>query len=242
MSNIIEVSNLCKTINDVNIIKDISFSVAKGDVLGFLGPNGAGKSTTIKMMLGLVKPTSGKAELCGYNIVDSRAEALSKVGAMVEAPAFYGYMTGYQNLELYADLYGIGKDRIEEVLELVQLTDDKNKKVKKYSLGMKQRLGIARAFLNKPEIIILDEPTNGLDPVGIIEIRKIIMHLAETQNVTFIICSHILGEIAAMCNKVIIINKGSVVSYGYVDELLNEAGCNTLEEYYIKALGIDKIG
>ena len=130
MSNIIEVSNLCKTINDVNIIKGISFSVSKGDVLGFLGPNGAGKSTTIKMMLGLVKPTSGKAELCGYNIVDSRAEALSKVGAMVEAPAFYGYMTGYQNLELYADLYGIGKDRIEEVLELVQLTDDKNKKVK----------------------------------------------------------------------------------------------------------------
>lgn len=236
MSNIIEVRNLYKNIKDTNIINDISFTVEKGDILGFLGPNGAGKSTTIKMMLGLVKATKGKIELCGYDIVRNRSKALAKVGAMVEAPSFYGYMSGFQNLELYANLYGLNKSRIEEVLELVNLSEDKNKKVGKYSLGMKQRLGIARAFLNSPELIILDEPTNGLDPVGIIEIRQIIMKLAETKNITFIICSHILGEIETMCNKLIIINKGRVISYGPIEQLMKGSGCSSLEEYYITAL------
>lgn len=241
MSSIIQVANLSKSINKHTIIDNISFSVSKGDILGFLGPNGAGKSTTIKMMLGLVKPTKGSIELCGYNIVKNRTEALSKVGAMVETPAFYEYMSGYQNLMLYANLYGIGKSRVEEVLALVHLSSDKNKKVRKYSLGMKQRLGIARAFLNAPNVIILDEPTNGLDPVGIIEIRQIITHLAESQNITFIICSHILGEIQVMCNKLVIINKGKLIAYGLTDKLMEEANCASLEEYYIAALRSDEI-
>ena len=238
MSNIITVNNLVKNVHSTKIIKGISFNVEKGDILGFLGPNGAGKSTTIKVMLGLLKPTKGSVEICGHDIVKDRAGALEKIGAMVEAPSFYGYMSGYQNLRLYAKLYGLGKERIDEVLKLVKLYDDRNKKVRKYSLGMKQRLGIARAFLNSPEVIILDEPTNGLDPVGIVEIRHIIMDLAKTQNVTFIVCSHILNEIETMCNKVIIINKGDIIKYGYTNQLINESECNNLEELYIESLGL----
>ena len=210
----VEVANLGKNIRGVDIVRDISFSVEKRDILGFLGPNGAGKSTTIKMMLGLVKPTNGEVKLGGYDIRTQRESALENVGAMVESPAFYTYMTGYQNLSLYANLYGLGRERIDEVLNLVHLYDDRNKKVGKYSMGMKQRLGIARAFLNSPSLIILDEPTNGLDPVGIIEIRNIIKNLAETQGITFIICSHILSEVETMCNKLLIINRGEMIAFG----------------------------
>lgn len=238
MNHIVEVTDLSKNIKGIDIVKDINFSVEKRDILGFLGPNGAGKSTTIKMMLGLVKPTKGKVKLNGYDIRLERESALENVGAMVESPAFYTYMTGYQNLSLYANLYGLGKERIDEVLYLVHLFDDRNKKVGKYSMGMKQRLGIARAFLNSPSLIILDEPTNGLDPTGIIEIRNIIKKLAETQNITFIICSHILGEVEAMCNKLLIINRGEMIAYGALHELMESKGSHTLEEYYISALGL----
>ncbi len=240
MNHMVEVIGISKNIKGIDVVKDISFSVDKKDILGFLGPNGAGKSTTIKMMLGLVKPSKGKVKLSGYDIQSERKSALENVGAMVEAPSFYGYMTGYQNLLLYAELYGVGQERVDEVLSFVQLSNDKNKKVSKYSMGMKQRLGIARAFLNSPSLIILDEPTNGLDPVGIIEIRNIIKNLSETQGITFIICSHILGEIEAMCNKILIINRGEKIAYGSLKELMELNGSNTLEEYYLGALGLSK--
>lgn len=238
-NSIVSVSHLTKTIKKTVIVNDISFEIQKGDILGFLGPNGAGKSTTIKAMLGLISATEGKIHLCGFDIQSERSNALKQIGAMVESPAFYNYMTGYQNLELYAELYNISKKRIDEVLELVHLYNDRDKKVGKYSLGMKQRLGIARAFLNSPQVIILDEPTNGLDPVGIVEIRNIILKLAKTQNISFVICSHILGEIEAMCNKLLVINNGSVIANGYTSELIAESNCKSLEEYYIKILGID---
>ncbi|NLL90808.1 MAG: ABC transporter ATP-binding protein [Ruminococcaceae bacterium] len=234
----VEVANLGKNIRGVDIVRDISFSVEKRDILGFLGPNGAGKSTTIKMMLGLVKPTNGEVKLGGYDIRTQRESALENVGAMVESPAFYTYMTGYQNLSLYANLYGLGRERIDEVLNLVHLYDDRNKKVGKYSMGMKQRLGIARAFLNSPSLIILDEPTNGLDPVGIIEIRNIIKNLAETQGITFIICSHILSEVETMCNKLLIINRGEMIAFGSLKELMQSKGSHSLEEYYLNVLGL----
>ena len=190
------------------------------------------------MMLGLVKATKGEVKLGGYDIRTQRESALENVGAMVESPAFYTYMTGYQNLSLYANLYGLGKERIDEVLHWVHLYDERNKKVGKYSMGMKQRLGIARAFLNSPSLIILDEPTNGLDPVGIIEIRNIIKNLAEKQGITFIICSHILGEVEAMCNKLLIINQGEMIAYGLLKELMQSKGSRTLEEYYLNVLGL----
>lgn len=237
MSHSVKVTGLCKRVRGQDLVKDISFTIRQGDIVGFLGPNGAGKSTTIKLMLGLLKPTEGRVELCGYDIGSEREKALLKVGAMVETPAFYGYMTGYENLKLYARLYGLDNDRVPETLRLVHLYDEKDKKVGCYSLGMKQRLGIARAFLNKPSLIILDEPTNGLDPIGIMEIRNIIKDLADRGGVTFMISSHILGEVEAMCNKWMILNRGRLLAFGDRDSLLQETGCRTLEEYYIHILG-----
>ena len=181
MRNIIETRDLTKVFKDTKVVNKVNISVKEGDIYGFLGPNGAGKSTTIKMILGLVKPTEGTALINKYDIVSQRKNAIEFVGAMVEAPSFYGYLSGYKNLKLYANLYQKDDNRINEVLELVGLSNAKNKKVSNYSLGMKQRLAIARAFLNNPKIVILDEPTNGLDPQGVIEIRNIIRYLAKNR-------------------------------------------------------------
>jgi bacitracin transport system ATP-binding protein len=218
---LLEVCSLTKEYSDKKAVDNLSITVKEGDVYGFLGPNGAGKSTTIKAILGLIKPTSGKIIINGYDVQSEREKAIEKIGAMVEAPSFYGGLSGYKNLILTANLYGISPNRVDEVLELVGMIEAKNKKVSKYSLGMKQRLGIARAFLNNPNIVILDEPTNGLDPQGIKEIRKLIQDLSVRYNVTFIISSHILSEIQAVCNKIGIIEKGKLKVEGYVEELLN---------------------
>lgn len=236
VETVLKVSNLSKNIKGTKVVDNIAFTLNKGDVMGFLGPNGAGKSTTIKMILGLVRPSSGEVRLNNFNIVEDREAALQTVGAMVEYPSFYGYMSGYKNLELYASLYGLKKSRVDEVMDLVNLSQDKDKKVKKYSLGMKQRLGIARAFLNHPQVVILDEPTNGLDPVGVIETRKLIKELALKEKVTFLICSHILSEMQSMCNKIAIINKGKIIAAGNVNELLTEKKLDKLEDYYLSVL------
>lgn len=236
MDNVLKIQNLSKKIKGSFIVNDINFDLKDGDIFGFLGPNGAGKSTTIKMILGLVKPSSGNVWINGFSILEDKEKALMNIGAMVESPSFYGYMSGYDNLKLYANLYKLSNSRIDEVLELVNLNNDKNKKVRHYSLGMKQRLGIARAFLNDPKLVILDEPTNGLDPVGIIEIRNLIKKLAKDNNVTFLICSHILSEMQSICNKVAIINKGSVLIDGNVTDLLNKSGFSKLEDYYMSVL------
>lgn len=236
MNNVLVIEDLTKEVKKKQIVQNISFELDKGDVFALLGPNGAGKSTTVKMILGLVKPSSGTIILNGFNVLLQREEALKTVGAMVENSDFYNYMSGYKNLELYANMYGLKKDRIIEVLELVNLTDSKDKKVKKYSLGMKQRLGIARAFLNNPKFLILDEPTNGLDPVGVVEIRKLITKLSTEENVTFFICSHILGEMQSICNKIAILDKGKMLAIGDMKTLMHESNTKTLEEYYLSVL------
>lgn len=236
MDNVLKIQNLSKKIKGSFIVNDINFDLKDGDIFGFLGPNGAGKSTTIKMILGLVKPSSGNVWINGFSILEDKENALMNIGAMVESPSFYGYMSGYDNLKLYANLYKLSNNKIDEVLELVNLSNDKNKKVKHYSLGMKQRLGIARAFLNDPKLVILDEPTNGLDPVGIIEIRNLIKKLAKDNNVTFLICSHILSEMQSICNKVAIINKGRVLIDGNITDLLSKSGFTKLEDYYMSVL------
>ncbi|MFD3156907.1 ABC transporter ATP-binding protein [Haloimpatiens sp. FM7330] len=213
--------NLTKKYKGKKAVDNLNITVYEGDIYGFLGPNGAGKSTTIKSIMGLIKPTSGKVVINGYDVEKDSEKAIEKIGAMVEAPSFYGGLSGYKNLLLMANLYSVPKKRVDEVLEMVRLTDERNKKVCKYSLGMKQRLGIARAFLNNPNIVILDEPTNGLDPQGIKEIRKLIQDLSKKYHITFLISSHILTEIQAVCNRIGIIEKGNLKVQGYVDELLN---------------------
>ncbi|APQ95833.1 ABC transporter ATP-binding protein [Clostridium botulinum] len=213
--------NLTKEYKNKKAVNNLNITVYEGDVYGFLGPNGAGKSTTIKSIMGLIKPTSGKVIINGYDVEKDSEKAIEKIGTMVEAPSFYGGLSGYKNLILMANLYGVPKKRVDEVLEMVRLTDSAHKNVSKYSLGMKQRLGIARAFLNNPNIVILDEPTNGLDPQGIKDIRELIQDLSKKYHVTFLISSHILSEIQAVCNRIGIIEKGSLKIEGYVEELLN---------------------
>ena len=218
---LLETLNLTKEYKNQKAVDNLNISVYEGDVYGFLGPNGAGKSTTIKSILGLIKPTSGEVFINGYNAASERDKAISRIGAMVEAPCFYGDLSGYTNLLMMANLHGVPKKRVDEVLEMVGMTSAKNKDVSKYSLGMKQRLGIARAFLNNPNIVILDEPTNGLDPQGIKEIRELIQNLSQKYKVTFMISSHILSEIEMVCNRIGIIKKGKLKVQGYIDELLD---------------------
>lgn len=238
MENILVAKSLSKKFKNSNVVENLSISVKEGDIYGFLGPNGAGKSTTIKMMLGLVTPSEGTTYINGYDVNTEREEAIKYVGAMVEAPSFYGYMTGFKNLKLYANLLDKDDKRINEVLDIVGLTKAANKKVDKYSLGMKQRLAIARAFLNNPKIVILDEPTNGLDPQGVIEIRNLIKKLSVENHVTFLVCSHILSEIQNICNRISIINNGKLVVEGNTQELIKNNNCTNLEEYYLKVLGL----
>lgn len=237
MNPIIETKDLSKKFKNEEVVKNINIKVYPGDIYGFLGPNGAGKSTSIKIMLGLVAPTNGTVLINGYDVFKDREKAIEYVGAMVEAPSFYTYLSGYKNLLLYANIYNQPKERIEEVLEIVGLSMSKNKRVSKYSLGMKQRLAIARAFLNKPKIVILDEPTNGLDPQGVIEIRNLIRELAFREKITFILCSHILTEVQTLCNRLSIIYKGSVIAEGEVDKLLD----SQFESYFIETSEADRV-
>jgi ABC-2 type transport system ATP-binding protein len=218
---LLKTENLTKEYKGRKAVDNLNITVYEGDVYGFLGRNGAGKSTTIKSMLGLIKPTCGRVIINGYEVSKEREKAIEKIGAMVEAPSFYTGMSGYKNLYLYANLYGLPIKRVDQVLEMVGMINAKDKKVYKYSMGMKQRLGIARAFLNNPNVVILDEPTNGLDPQGIKEIRNLIQELSEKYKVTFIISSHILTEIQAVCNRIGIIEDGQLKVQGYVEELLN---------------------
>ncbi|AVQ38344.1 bacitracin ABC transporter ATP-binding protein [Clostridium botulinum] len=216
---VLQVENIHKKIGKREIIKDVSFSVKEGDIFGFLGPNGAGKTTTIRMMVGLIAPTKGRIKIMGHDIQKERIKALKNVGCIVENPDMYNDLTGMQNLKYYADLYGdITKERINEVAELVGLKDRINDKVKKYSLGMKQRLGLGQAILSNPKLLILDEPTNGLDPIGMHEFREIVKDIAKKNNSAVFISSHILSEIEQMCDHFAIINKGSIKTIQAVSE------------------------
>lgn len=222
-TKIVEVKNLVKNYGSFCAVKDVSFDVYQNDVFGFLGPNGAGKSTTIRTLLSLISPTSGSINLFGKSIIEDRNYILSKIGCIVEKPDFYKYLSAQKNLELFARISGkeIKKSKINELIDFVGLTGREKDKVSGFSHGMKQRLGIAQTLLYDPELIILDEPTTGLDPQGIIDIRNLILQLKNEKNKTVIISSHILSEIELIANRMIIINNGKTIVQGQVSELLN---------------------
>ncbi|WP_025642018.1 ABC transporter ATP-binding protein [Schnuerera ultunensis] len=216
---IIETKGLTKDFGKLASVKDVNLKVRKGALYGFLGPNGAGKSTTIRMLLDLMKPTKGKVYLFNKDIGSHRMEILRKVGAMVESPSYYENLTAYENLEIIRKILQIDKKEIDKALEIVNLFKWKNKRVKNFSLGMKQRLGIAQALMGNRELLILDEPTNGLDPAGVREIRNLIISLPEITGATVLISSHILSEIELIADHVGIIHRGNLLFQGTIEEL-----------------------
>lgn len=220
---IVEVKNLVKYYGKFKAVENVSFDVYRGDVFGFLGPNGAGKSTTIRTMLSLIRPTSGELQLFGKNLSTNRNYILQKIGCIVEKPDFYKYLSAQKNIELFARISGasIPKNKIQEIIEFVGLKGREKDKVGGFSHGMKQRLGIAQTLIHDPELIILDEPTTGLDPQGIIDIRNLILQLKNERNKTVVLSSHILSEIELIANRLVIINKGKSLVQGSVKELLN---------------------
>lgn len=221
---VLKCEHLHKNFGKKEILKDVSLELEKGDILGFIGPNGAGKTTTIKLILGLQSITSGTVKINGYDITSNFTNAIRNVGAIVENPDLYMYLTGYENLKLIANLYkGVGKERIDEVVKLVKLENRINDKVSRYSLGMRQRLGIAQAILHKPNLLILDEPTNGLDPEGIKEIRELLKDLAEKEEMAVLISSHNLLELETFCNKICIIKSGKVMETNKIEDVKNIA-------------------
>ncbi|WP_340202670.1 ABC transporter ATP-binding protein [Ascidiimonas sp. W6] len=221
MENILTIENLSKKYGYVQAVKDLSFQIEKGNVYGILGPNGSGKSTTLGMVLNVVNPTNGTFQWFDGNI--STHNALKKVGAIIERPNFYPYMTAEKNLRLVCQIKDVPFDKIHEKLELVGLLDRKNSKFRTFSLGMKQRLAIASALLNDPEILILDEPTNGLDPQGIHQIREIIKKIASS-GTTILLASHLLDEVEKVCSHVVILRKGQKLYSGRVDEMIASHG------------------
>lgn len=219
---ILLLDNVHKTINGTEIIKGISFSIKAGEVLGFLGPNGSGKSTTLRMIVGLSKPTEGQIKICGNSIVKNYVKAMSNVGCIIEGPDLYNYMTGSDNLEMLAVMNkNISKQDIISAATIVGMEKHLKEKVGTYSLGMKQRMGVAQAIMNKPRLLILDEPTNGLDPSGINEFRNLINRFAKEENMAVLISSHLMSEIELICDNVSIIKNGAILKNAVVKELLN---------------------
>jgi ABC-2 type transport system ATP-binding protein len=220
MDTILQVNNLYKSLGKREIIKGISLQVNKGEIFGFLGPNGAGKTTTIRMIVGLIKPNRGEVLINGYDVQKDFIKAMKNLGCIVENPEMYLDLTGRENLKIFARMYGnVPKERIEEVIELIGLKDRIDDKVRKYSLGMRQRLGLGQALLPNPSLLILDEPTNGLDPVGIVEFRKIIKDLVRDNETAVFISSHMLSEIEQLCDRVAFISKGEIKSIENAKEL-----------------------
>jgi ABC-2 type transport system ATP-binding protein len=233
LETILTVSNLTKKFGYLTAVKDLSFSIEKGNVYGILGPNGSGKSTTLGIVLNVVNPTSGSFSWFDGNT--STHDALKKVGAIIERPNFYPYMSALKNLKLVCKIKGVSEDKIEDTLKLVGLWERRNSKFKTYSLGMKQRLAIASALLNDPEILILDEPTNGLDPQGIHQIRQIIKKIA-SQGTTILLASHLLDEVEKVCTHVVILRKGEKIYAGKVDNMLASHGYLELKSNKSEAL------
>lgn len=242
MSNVLEVTDIYKKLGSNQIINGISFSVKEGEIFGFLGPNGAGKTTTIKMIVGLLYPNKGTIKINNYDVQNEREKALSCVGAVVENPELYLYLTGRQNLEQVANFYNnITKDDIEKIGELVGLKGRLDDKVKKYSLGMKQRLGLASSLLSKPKLLILDEPTNGLDPSGIVEFRNILKKVAKEMNTGIFVSSHMLSEIEQLCDTVAFIKNGVIESIEGLDKTnIDNSKIDNFEEFVLKTDEKDK--
>ncbi|TQR20975.1 ABC transporter ATP-binding protein [Psychrobacillus vulpis] len=220
MSNyIIETEKLTKKYGARRVVHQVDLKVKKGEIYGFLGPNGAGKTTTIKMLLGLARPTKGSIHIFGKDMKKDKLAVLKKIGSLVEYPSYYGHLTAYENLEAVRILLDAPKSRIDEVLSIVRLTRDAKRPVKGFSLGMKQRLGIATALLGNPELLILDEPTNGLDPSGIIEIRELLKSMPKEHGITIVVSSHLLSEIDQMATQVGIISKGEMIFQDSIETL-----------------------
>lgn len=241
MKKLLECQNLCKSFGKKQILKDVSFEIDEGDILAFIGPNGSGKTTTIKLILGLQSIDKGKVTINGFDIEKDFVKSIEKVGAIVENPDTYMYLTGWQNLKLTANLYkDITDEKIKEIVKLVELEGRINDKVSKYSLGMRQRLGIARALINEPNVLILDEPTNGLDPEGIKDLRNLLKKLAK-EGLGILISSHNLAELESFCNKVLIIDNGTIIETSEVKEFKNNGNKYTFNVSNTKDLDIEGI-
>ena len=235
-TNIIETHNLTKGTGKNTRVNHIDLHIPEGCVYGFLGPNGAGKTTTLKLLLGLLKPTDGSIYFFGHQMTEkNRLAILKQTGSLIENPSFYGHLTGLENLQIVAKMKNVPASEIKKVLEMVRLYEHKDKKVKHYSLGMKQRLGIAMALLGKPRVLILDEPTNGLDPARIQEMREFIKSLPVTHQMTVIVSSHLLSEMEQMVDMVGIINHGNLIYQGTINNL--EKHGNNLEDIFLKLTG-----
>lgn len=237
-------NQLTKKYRCFTAVNDVNLRIQKGHIYGLLGPNGAGKSTVMKMLLGLVKPTRGSFQVNGMTMPRDRARILSNTGSLIEAPAFYGNLTGYENLDIVRKILGLSQSSIDEALDLVRLTEYKDRLAKKYSLGMKQRLGLASAMLGNPPILILDEPTNGLDPTGMHEIRNLIRSLPKRFGSTVLISSHILSEVELMVDDVGVLNHGRLLFQGTMKELKGLAhakgyGNERLEDMFLSMVEAD---
>ena len=220
MKSILELKNVNKIINNKTLVENLSFEINKGEIFGFLGPNGAGKTTTIKMITGLYSITKGDIYIDGNNVKKQFEKALENVGAIIENPEMYGYLSGRDNLNIFARMHcNISKERVDEVVSLVKLTNRINDKVNKYSLGMRQRLGVAQALLHKPKLLILDEPTNGLDPMGIKELRETLRELARKEGLAVLVSSHLLSEMELMCDRFGIIDSGKLIGIKTIEDI-----------------------
>ena len=230
----LQIRHLCKSLSGRPILQDVSFSVYPGEIFGFLGPNGSGKTTTIKVALGLLNIDRGDVLIDGVDIRSNFEEAIAKVGGIIENPEMYRYLSGLENLRVYARMYGktVTKERIDEVVRQVRLEGRIGDKISRYSLGMRQRLGVAQAILHRPKLLILDEPTNGLDPAGIKELRDILKYLAKEENIAVFVSSHMLAELELMCDRFGIIDRGRIIDIRTINEL-KEIRVNAASVYEI---------
>lgn len=235
---VLEIKNISKYFGKAKVVDNLSFNVKSGEILGFLGPNGAGKTTTIKMILGLLSIDEGSITINGYDVKKDFEKAMEYIGGIVENPDLYGYMTAVDNLKLHAKIRGIDYSEVYKTLELVGLSKSMNQKVSKFSLGMKQRAGLALSLLHSPKILILDEPTNGLDPAGIKDLRDILKNLTKNKNIAVLVSSHILSEMELMCDRVVVINEGKFIK---TQELGNKnEDIDKEKKYEIKTKAIDR--
>ncbi|EES50177.1 ABC transporter ATP-binding protein [Clostridium botulinum] len=234
MKAVLELKNVSKVMGNTALVEDISFTVNKGEIFGFLGPNGAGKTTTIKMITGLYSISKGEIYIDGKNVKKQFEKALQGVGGIIENPEMYGYLSGKDNLKIYARMHGgITKQRIDEVVNLVKLGNRINDKVSKYSLGMRQRLGVAQALLHKPKLLILDEPTNGLDPMGIKELRETLRELCDKEGLSVMVSSHLLSEMELMCDRFGIIDGGKIIDIKTIDDIKKNESVN-IKTYFLE--------
>lgn len=218
---VLEVKNISKVFGSRNVLSNVSFSVDRGEIMGFIGPNGAGKTTAIKVILGLLRPVGGSVLINGFDVAKNHDKALESVGAIIESPELYPYLSGRENLMQFARIHGVGEERVRECVEIVGLSARIDEKVRKYSLGMRQRLGVAQAILNRPSLLILDEPTNGLDPSGIKELRDMLKMLA-SQGTAILVSSHLLSELEQVCTSACIIEKGVIIGVQKLDNFVGE--------------------